>query len=74
MQHDLSKTPDCTLSGYFEEEKHSDGHFQSIVPYRDSVILQLLRDQGGPDVAEILELPPYSGQYITVFILYFYHV
>ena len=70
----LSFNENLSLSGYFEEEKHSDGHFQSIIPYRDSVILQLLRDQGGPDVAEILELPPYSGQYITVFFLYFYHI
>ena len=61
--------------GYFEDEKHSAGHFQSIVPFRDSVILQLLRDQGGPDVAEILHFrTENSGQYISVLFLNFNYI
>ena len=55
--------------GYFEDDKHSAGHFQSIVPYRHSEILQLIRDQGGPDVAQILDLPNNSGQHISFLIL-----
>ena len=62
------------LSGYFEDDKHSDGHFQSVVPFQDSAILQQLRDQGGPDVAAILDLPQYTGQYIPVLFHNFDHI
>ena len=45
-----------------------------MVPFRDSTILQKLRDQGGLDVASILELPQYSGQYIPVLCHKFHNI
>ena len=47
--------------GYFEDEKkHKDGHFQSIMPFRDSEILDMVKSDGGVDVAQRLNLqrPP----------------
>ena len=40
--------------GYFKDEKHKSGHFQSITPYRDSEILDMVKNDGGFDVAEQL--------------------
>ena len=44
--------------GYFEDEKHTAGHFQSLMPFRDSDILDMVKADGGVDSAEILDLPP----------------
>ena len=44
--------------GYFEDERHTDGHFQSLMPFRDSDILDMVKADGGVDAAEILDLPP----------------
>ena len=44
--------------GYFEDEKHTAGHFQSLMPFRDSDILDMVKADGGIDAAEVLDLPP----------------
>ena len=44
------------FSGYFEEEFHNSGHYQSVVPIQDSEILRVFREGGGVDVAEMLDL------------------
>ena len=43
--------------GYFEEDQHSAGHFQSLMPYRDGPILDIVKNDGGVDVVELLNLP-----------------
>ena len=42
--------------GYFDDDKHTAGHFQSIMPFRDSEILNMVNSEGGVDVAERLNL------------------
>ena len=51
---------DPIFVGYFEDEKHKDGNFQSIMPFRDSEILDMVKSEGGVDVAQRLNLhrPP----------------
>ena len=43
--------------GYFEEVEHSAGHFQSLMPFRDGPILDIVKNDGGIDVAELNNLP-----------------
>ena len=43
--------------GYFEDERHTAGHFQSLTPFRRSDILDMVKADGGFDVAEHLHLP-----------------
>ena len=43
--------------GYFEDELHTAGHFQSLMPFRDSEILDMVKSDGGVNTAEILHLP-----------------
>ena len=45
------------FAGYFEDELHGAGHYQSVVPTRDSEILQVFKEGGGVDVADMLHLP-----------------
>ncbi len=48
-----------------EEGYYRAGHFQSIVPTRPSEILTIIKEEGGFDVAEFLELVDH-GEFITV--------
>ena len=50
-----------TIAGYFEDNLHTAGHFQSVTPVRDSDILRDFKMHGGVDVAEMLRLPRESG-------------
>ena len=43
--------------GYFEEERHTAGHFQALEPFKDSEILDMVKTDGGVDTAEKLKLP-----------------
>ena len=43
--------------GYFEEERHTAGHFQALEPFKDSEILDSVKTDGGVDTAEKLKLP-----------------
>ena len=46
-----------------EEGYYRAGHFQAIVPTRNSKTLAILKQQGGFDVAEFLELADH-GEFI----------
>ena len=48
-----------------EEGYYWAGHFQSIVPTRPSEILSIIKEEGGFDVVEFLELVDH-GEFITV--------
>ena len=46
--------------GYFEDDRHTAGHFQSLMPFEDSAILDMVKNDDGVDVAQLLQLPARS--------------
>ena len=52
-------------SVYFEESCYRKGHFQSIIPIRNSVTLEAIKDAGGFNVAEHYNFP-LLGEFNTV--------
>ena len=54
------------ISVYFEEGYYRAGHFQSIIPFRNSEILESIKQEGGFDVAEFLDFEDNHGEFNTV--------
>ena len=45
------------MLGYYEETHYAKGHFQSVVPIRDSPVLNTILTNGGFDVASFHAFP-----------------
>ena len=48
--------------GYFEETDFQAGHYQSVLPFKDNKVLQMIVKYGGFDVARTLGLPLDEGE------------
>ena len=58
---------ECPLFlGYYEESHFMSPHYQSVVPTRDSTVLEMIRENDGYDVARKLGFKMLSGQFFPM--------